>query len=281
MSGRGYAWLGAITIMITAAAPAFRAPEAAADSTMPARPTADAGPDRTVNEGATVMLDGSGSSHPGNIPLHYEWVQTSGPAVELSYAGIHDPTFTAPQVDAATQIIFTLYVGGNFTHDSDEITIAIRDTDGRLVYGTAAARSSPDAASAAIAWGAAGMMRVGIRRARREWVSRTAAAIATAAGVLLLLGCLAYLSPDGRRRDARPPALPALPGCARARVPDAAAAPAAAGDIGGDGSWGPATPPASPPSSRTAPPTWPSPRTPTTFGCSTSPASPTRSPPAA
>ena len=102
-----------------------------------------------------------------------------------------------------------------------------------------------------------------------------------AAGVLPLLGCLAYLSPDGRRRDARPPALPALPGCARARVPDAAAAPAAAGDIGGDGSWGPATPPASPPSSRTAPPTWPSPRTPTTFGCSTSPASPTRSPPAA
>ena len=134
MSGKGYAWLGAIiTIAMITAAPAFWAPEAAADSTMPARPTADAGPDRTVDEGATVMLDGSGSSHPDNIPLHYEWVQTSGPAVELSYAGIHNPKFTAPQVDATTRLVFTLYVGGNFTHDSDGITITIRDTDGRTV----------------------------------------------------------------------------------------------------------------------------------------------------
>ena len=94
-------------------------------------PVADAGPDQTVDEGATVMLDGSGSSHPDNIPLYYEWVQTSGPTVELSDAGIHNPTFTAPQVDAATRLVFTMYVNGNFAYNSDEITITIRDTGDR------------------------------------------------------------------------------------------------------------------------------------------------------
>ena len=68
-------------------------------------------------------------------------------------------------------------------------------------------------------------------------VSRTAAVIVAASGVVLLLGCLAYLSPDGRRHDAWPPAaLPAFPGYAWAHVPDAAVALTAAGNIGDDGS---------------------------------------------
>ena len=48
-------------------------------------PTADAGPDQSgLWEGALVMLDGSGSSHPEDEPLRYRWNQLSGEPVALS-----------------------------------------------------------------------------------------------------------------------------------------------------------------------------------------------------
>ncbi|MFA6112234.1 MAG: SUMF1/EgtB/PvdO family nonheme iron enzyme, partial [Candidatus Latescibacterota bacterium] len=56
-------------------------------------PVADAGPDQTVNAGATVILDGSGSSDPDADPLTYRW---SAPGeVTLSTAAAVRPTFTA------------------------------------------------------------------------------------------------------------------------------------------------------------------------------------------
>ncbi len=61
---------------------------------------------------------------------------------------------------------------------------------------------------------AAGRAPLGVARLGVPPDPRTAAA-----GILLLLECLAYLSPDGRRHDARPPAaLPALLGDAFAQV---------------------------------------------------------------
>ncbi|QTA87701.1 PKD domain-containing protein [Desulfonema magnum] len=59
-------------------------------------PTADAGPDKTVDEGNTVTLDGSGSV---GDELTYKWRQTAGTSVSLSESDTDKPTFTAPYID--------------------------------------------------------------------------------------------------------------------------------------------------------------------------------------
>ena len=69
-------------------------------------PTADAGPDQSgVWEGALVMLDGSGSSHPEDEPLRYRWNQLSGEPVALSSQNVVNPTFTAPQGLTADEVL--------------------------------------------------------------------------------------------------------------------------------------------------------------------------------
>jgi hypothetical protein len=68
---------------------------AAYGSSLPSRPTADAGPPQTPVVGATVTLQGSGSQAQGRS-LNYQWTQTAGPAVVLSGANTATPSFTAP-----------------------------------------------------------------------------------------------------------------------------------------------------------------------------------------
>jgi hypothetical protein len=61
-------------------------------------PVANAGPDQELKEGASVMLDGSGSSDPDNDPISYLWEQISGPHAALSSSTSIKPTFTAGDV---------------------------------------------------------------------------------------------------------------------------------------------------------------------------------------
>lgn len=80
-------------------------------------PTADAGPDQTVNESQTVSLNGSNSNDPDDGIASYFWTQTVGIAVTLSDPAAKQPTFTAPDVgpDGAA-LTFELTVvdqGGN------------------------------------------------------------------------------------------------------------------------------------------------------------------------
>jgi len=87
-------------------------------------PTANAGPDQTVNSGSTVTLDGSGSTDPENDALTYAWSQDSGPAVTLSDASAVMPTFTAPTGPAT--LGFTLQVcDPSNACDTDSVTINV------------------------------------------------------------------------------------------------------------------------------------------------------------
>ncbi|MCU7865386.1 MAG: PIG-L family deacetylase [Candidatus Thiodiazotropha sp. (ex Lucinoma borealis)] len=90
-------------------------------------PTAVAGDDQIVLEGASVQLNGSGSSDPNNDPLNYQWVQISGITVTLSDNTVANPTFTAPSEVTQNQLlVFELVVDdGLETSSADSVTITV------------------------------------------------------------------------------------------------------------------------------------------------------------
>ena len=89
-------------------------------------PTADAGPDRSVSEGASVTLSGSGSDMDGSI-ASYNWSQVSGPSVTLTAGDAGTVTFTAPAVEASTQLVFELRVNddGGAASPADAVTVTV------------------------------------------------------------------------------------------------------------------------------------------------------------
>jgi hypothetical protein len=92
-------------------------------------PEADAGPDQTVDEGAMVMLDGTGSSDPDS-GFAYQWTQTGGPAVTLTGAATAMPTFTAPNVPEArcVSLTFQLKVTDPCgAMDTDTVVVRVAD----------------------------------------------------------------------------------------------------------------------------------------------------------
>jgi hypothetical protein len=96
-------------------------------------PTADAGPDQTVDEGNAVVLDASGSSDPDGTITVYAWSQVSGAPVSL-YDGTTDrPNFTAPEVGPdGESLVFQLKVtdsGG--LQDFDEVSVKVRNVEER------------------------------------------------------------------------------------------------------------------------------------------------------
>ena len=91
-------------------------------------PTAHAGADQEADAGGTVILDGSGSSDPGDDPLIFLWNQTSGPAVMLSDAAAESPTFEAPAVTGDTDLVFILNVTAGGESDTDTVTVTVLDT---------------------------------------------------------------------------------------------------------------------------------------------------------
>lgn len=88
-------------------------------------PVADAGPNQSaLTVGATVTLNGGGSTDPDNDPLTYQWTQISGPAVNLSDVTTIMPTFTMPSDGVATPIVFSLVVNdGKIDSPADEVTL--------------------------------------------------------------------------------------------------------------------------------------------------------------
>ena len=88
-------------------------------------PAANAGSDQTVNPGATVSLDGSGSSDLDGDALDYGWSQTGGTTVTINNPQTKVATFTAPAYGA--ELTFHLAVTDSFEQTAtDTVNITVR-----------------------------------------------------------------------------------------------------------------------------------------------------------
>ena len=88
-------------------------------------PIVSAGPDQTVNEGASVTLNGSASDQAGAVTS--AWTQTEGPAVTLSSTTATTTSFTAPMVDQDTVLGFRLTATGTNGVRSADVHITVHD----------------------------------------------------------------------------------------------------------------------------------------------------------
>jgi hypothetical protein len=87
----------------------------------PAAPIANAGPDQAVAQGATVNLNGTGST---GVIDSYSWAQTGGPSVLLTGAATATPSFTFPNQDVSLTFQLTVTGPGGFTNDTVVISAA-------------------------------------------------------------------------------------------------------------------------------------------------------------
>ncbi len=90
-------------------------------------PVANAGPDQTVDEVATVELNGTATDADGTA-LALSWTQTAGPAVLLSDTTIGTPIFVAPNVSANTVLTFLFTASDGQSFATDTVSITVRNT---------------------------------------------------------------------------------------------------------------------------------------------------------
>ena len=94
------------------------------------RVVADAGLDKTVYEGTSVILNGSNSKSNNNVILSYEWKQIPNPNITVGGANTMIWSFMAPYVSTDTTLTFELIVTDNKGITSvDEINITIMNSN--------------------------------------------------------------------------------------------------------------------------------------------------------
>ena len=87
-------------------------------------PSAEAGTNQIVHQGATVTLTGTGADPEGQEPT-YMWVQTDGPSVELSDPTTPSPSFELPADAGVGAITFELHVSDGENTSVDTVTIFV------------------------------------------------------------------------------------------------------------------------------------------------------------
>ena len=90
-------------------------------------PSANAGPDRDVDENTQLTLSCFGEDPDGDT-LMYSWTQLSGPSVELINANSSTLSFVSPTVVQTTILVFECTVtDGEFSH-SDTVNVTVYNT---------------------------------------------------------------------------------------------------------------------------------------------------------
>jgi len=167
-------------------------------------PTANAGPDQSVEAGTTVTLDGSSSTDvAGGSIVSYAWVQTAGASVALANANSAKCTFTAPNPGtSAASYAFKLTVTDNeglTATDTCTITVTPVNTnnpptanagadqsvaEGSLVTLNGGA-STDDSGIASYSWSQTSGVAVALTNSNTATPSFTAPQIATTTSVLV------------------------------------------------------------------------------------------------
>ena len=87
-------------------------------------PVANAGTNQTVNANQVVTLDGSASNDADGDTLSYLWTAPTG--IVLSDNTSVNPTFTAPELTTATDLVFSFVVNDGMVNSiADEATITV------------------------------------------------------------------------------------------------------------------------------------------------------------
>ena len=85
--------------------------------------------------GATVVLDGSGSSDSDGSIVSYQWQQVEGPEVELAGSASAEASFTAPGVNGDTSFAFSLTVTDNSGAEaSSSASVIVEGSAGGVTY---------------------------------------------------------------------------------------------------------------------------------------------------
>ena len=115
---------GALTFQLTITDRAGNSASATVTVTVNAPPVADAGADQTVDAGANVTLNGTGSRDSDGVITSFTWIQTAGTPVTLANASTANPSFSAPS--SGGSLAFQLTVTDNEgASSSDSVTVAV------------------------------------------------------------------------------------------------------------------------------------------------------------